>query len=335
MATTADVQVPQLPSATVPLTGAELVPLAQGGILSQTPVSAIAAAASATPHAPLFSTQYNNAGAFGGVGPGTAGQLYTSNGNAAPTFQDAAPLLAPTISDAEQQNVFRSVIVGASGTSLTLQGGLTLSGSGSASASAFAPATSLAGSFVRMIISNTGNTNVPGGFFPGSANDAVYRACSGSVLAGGFRLFMRFVLDQTRATQRLFIGMNASVNPIGAAINPSTLVNCMGLALDDSQTNLQFIHNDGSGAAATTDLGITPASLMGKVLDFEILCPTNGTSFTWQLTVRDTGTVYSGTVTTDLPAADVGLWPILFTNTGGQVASTDIGFSRCSLWTNF
>lgn len=56
---------------------------AVGGVLS--------ASSGGTPAGSAYSTQYNNAGSFGGTGPGTAGQVLTSNGaGAAPTYQAAS-----------------------------------------------------------------------------------------------------------------------------------------------------------------------------------------------------------------------------------------------------
>lgn len=87
-----DTPISALPTA-VALTGAEIVPVVQSGTTVQTTVTAIAA--KATPLLPggaTFATQYNNAGAFAGVGPGTVGQSLVSNGTGvAPSYQTLSP----------------------------------------------------------------------------------------------------------------------------------------------------------------------------------------------------------------------------------------------------
>lgn len=59
----------QLPAATIPLSGTELLPLVQNGVTKKAPVSAIpgTGGGSGTPGGSNTQCQYNNAGAFGGI----------------------------------------------------------------------------------------------------------------------------------------------------------------------------------------------------------------------------------------------------------------------------
>jgi hypothetical protein len=104
MSDTTDTPISALDPATLPLSGTEQLPLVQGTNTVRAAASAVAALAAATPGGAPFTTQINQAGAFGGVGPGTVGQVLVSNGpSAAPSFQNqgsgaAFDLLYPQVS---------------------------------------------------------------------------------------------------------------------------------------------------------------------------------------------------------------------------------------------
>mgnify|MGYP000365593319 CR=1 FL=1 len=52
----------------------------------------------------------------------------------------------------------------------------------------------------------------------------------------------------------LFFGLDSTMADLGN-VDPSTLLNCVGIGKDASDTNLHVIHNDGTGVATKIDLG--------------------------------------------------------------------------------
>lgn len=122
---------------------------------------------------------------------------------------------------------------------------------------------------------------------------------------GGFHFITRFGISDAVAvaTGRLFVGMTATTSVL-ANVNPSTLLNLIGVGADSTDTNLQIIHNDGAGVATKIDLGASfPANTRNiDAYELALFCPPNGSSVFYTVTNLTTGVIASGELTTDLPA---------------------------------
>lgn len=73
---------------------------------------------------------------------------------------------------------------------------------------------------------------------------------------GGFHLVWRWgpATGVATATHRAFTGMrNTTATPTD--VNPSAQTNLFGMGYDSADTNIQFMHNDGTGTATKIDLG--------------------------------------------------------------------------------
>ena len=88
----------------------------------------------------------------------------------------------------------------------------------------------------------------------------------------------------------------------------------------NTDTNWNFIVNDGGATATTASTGI--AFTPGNVYEMEILCPPGATSITWTIWDRTAGTTATGTVSTDLPGATTALYPVALLSTVDAVART-------------
>lgn len=120
---------------------------------------------------------------------------------------------------------------------------------------------------------------------------------------GGFRLRWRFGLEGFTAGHRCFIGLspNAAAFPSGA-VDPSTLVNIVALAFDDTDTNWQIMQNDAAGAATKTDLGAGFAMNTTSLLELTLEVEPSGSDVNYTLRNLSLGTQTSGTVNGNLPA---------------------------------
>jgi hypothetical protein len=137
---------------------------------------------------------------------------------------------------------------------------------------------------------------------------------------GGFFMTCRWGPSTGAAlsTHRGFCGMRTG-NPSDA--NPSTLANIIGMAWDSGDTNIQFMHNDGSGTATKIDLGSAfprPSVVRQDVYELTLFSPP-GTTQVVSYRVRDllSGAEATGTVTTDLPSTATGLVPAVHMSVGG------------------
>lgn len=142
---------------------------------------------------------------------------------------------------------------------------------------------------------------------------------------GGFYYKTRVsVLTGVIATQRLFAGMsNVSAH---TDVEPSSLINSLGFGWDAADTNIQFMHNDGAGTATKVDTGIAVAAAdRDSVYDIELYVAPGSTTIYYYIENLVTAASYSGSATTDYPAAATWLEPYAYTSVGG--VSNVIGLS--------
>lgn len=133
------------------------------------------------------------------------------------------------------------------------------------------------------------------------------------------------------ATSRAFVGLrNLSTAPTD--VEPSTLINCIGMGWDAADTNVQIMHNDGSGACTKIDLGFAvPTADRTQLYELEMFSPKGTTqSVTYTVTNINTGAVATGTVTTNLPGTTALLSSQGWMSVGGT--SSVIGIALNSMW---
>ena len=251
-----------------------------------------------TPGGSDTQVQFNNAGAFGG-----ASNVKIVGGNL--TLADAAFPSAPS---AGHTTVFmdlmanRSLVgaIGSDGTHLDFQPalfnsttymwlagtGTTLAinwgtsftarnnGQNAAQAHPTKASTNAITSMNRATFS-TGTTATGASGIQSSATNAWRGNASG---LGGFFFFARFALEARSGTHRLFVGLSANNATLNA--QPSTLNNTLGIGLDSSDTNLQFMIKN---TATTTKIDTTIAADTSTIYDFYMYCEPNGSTIYFEL----------------------------------------------------
>lgn len=151
----------------------------------------------------------------------------------------------------------------------------------------------------------------------------VYRAFTGLPKNGGFLADFAFgfkAATGAKSDMRVLVG----VNPRGsyaANVEPSTMLNCFFLGKDSGDANLQAMVNDGAGTCTKTDLGITAASLMGKLLRLRVYSPPGGASMTLNLHNISDDLHYIVTAVANLPALDTAMALHMIANTGPTTAT--------------
>jgi hypothetical protein len=85
---------------------------------------------------------------------------------------------------------------------------------------------------------------------------------------------------------------------------------------------MQIIHNDGSGAATTVDLGSSFPCNVSNLYEITFACAPNSSTVGYQIKILGTTTQANGTISTDLPASTQFLAPQLIrtNNTASAVA---------------
>lgn len=156
------------------------------------------------------------------------------------------------------------------------------------------------------------------------AADECVANTTGPDRAAGFHFRIRFGRNNVVGTERFFCGLAPSAAENGAN-DPSSLINCIGIGKDGADTNLYFMHNDGSGTATKVDLGF--AMTAGIALELSLFVPIGGGSCDYTLTLLNEplssspSPVYRGTVSTNLPDDDARLYWRLWASVGGTSGS--------------
>ena len=152
---------------------------------------------------------------------------------------------------------------------------------------------------------------------------------------GGFFLVWRWGVGRggTISTHRAFCGMRGST-ATSTDVDPSTLPNIVGMGWDSTDTNIQFMHNDGSGTATKIDLGSglpKPSTSDNTMYEIAMFAPPGTTqSLTYLVTDLVTGNTATGVVTTDIPTTGQLLAPRGNISVGGT--SSVIGFVTSTVY---
>ncbi len=117
---------------------------------------------------------------------------------------------------------------------------------------------------------------------------------------GGGEFVCRFGPSQLPTGPRLFVGLTASTF-IGQTIEPSAFTaNYAVFAKDSTDTNIQFLTNSNAGAGTKIDTGIALAA--NGLYEASVWIEPGGGRIYGLLMRLDTGEVWYGSTTTDIPA---------------------------------
>lgn len=150
---------------------------------------------------------------------------------------------------------------------------------------------------------------------------------------GGFFFSSRFGVSDASAvaTPRMFVGMYGSASAIGN-VQPTTLLNTIGVGCDAGEAVLKMIWNDSASTASTLSLGANfPTNTLSTDLyEFNLYAPSNASYVNYQVINLRTGSVAEGQLTTNIPAATQLLAPHFWRNNGTTAKA--VGLDLVSLY---
>lgn len=124
----------------------------------------------------------------------------------------------------------------------------------------------------------------------------------------------------TGTTGRFFMGFRGSASA-PTDVDPSAATNCVGMGYDATDTNLQIMTNDASGAATKTSLGIAkPTTDRANLWELILHAVPNGSSIDWVFSDYSsswTPTPQTGNIAADLPTSTALLVPFFMASVGG------------------
>ena len=128
----------------------------------------------------------------------------------------------------------------------------------------------------------------------------------------------------TVAGARSFVGLtNSFAAPNN--VEPTTLVNCVGLARLSTSNNWHIIHNDASGVATSIDLGSGyPSNTLEIDLIYLRLTFNTDSTISYVVANKTTNISTSGILSTNLPA--IGLYETIWTTNNATALAARLGF---------
>ena len=149
---------------------------------------------------------------------------------------------------------------------------------------------------------------------------------------GGFKFSCGFGFHAGMASgginRRMFVGFQSSgVAPTD--IEPSTVTSCFFFGLDNGDVNIQFMHNDGAGTCTKIDTGL-PRPTADQV-DFycvEFLSVAGSSVLNYKIINELNGTMFSGSVSTNLPSNTTALAPRAWLSAGGVSSAVGISMNH-------
>lgn len=169
------------------------------------------------------------------------------------------------------------------------------------------------------ILVNTASTTAVACLY-GNSGNKWFRGYNALPGAGGFDFFCRFgIATGAAATNRIFAGLAGSQSA-PTDVNPSTLLDIIGICADSADANLSIMFNDNAGTATKINLGTSfakPTVDNTGVFEVRIFCyPMSGEIY---YTARNvvTGVVKAGFMYSNLPAAATLMSPRAWVSVGG------------------
>lgn len=130
---------------------------------------------------------------------------------------------------------------------------------------------------------------------------------------GGFHMVMRFGLSTGIVSTSAWYAGTRSSTSAPTAVNPSTLLDSLGVGCDSGDTQIQFIFNDASGVGTKVSTGLNRPTV-ATAYELTLWAPRGGSSV--QITLRDLSTMlqytYDTGVSTNIPASNTLLAPHVY-----------------------
>lgn len=145
---------------------------------------------------------------------------------------------------------------------------------------------------------------------------------------GGFRVEFDWGVVTTQTTMRIAVGLKSTAAFVLSTNEPSALTDFIAMACDAGDTNMQIMHNDGSGTATKVDLGSSFPKTANVVYRAVFEAAANGSTVDYEVTRLDSAATASGTLSSNLPSSTTFMLPAYSFGNGGTAAAAAGCFFR-------
>lgn len=153
-----------------------------------------------------------------------------------------------------------------------------------------------------------------------------------SYLGGGFDCSFTFFLKVYATSSYRFSVAIRGANAVPTNVDPSTLLNNVQFAMDSGDSTIQLMHNDGLGTCTKVNTGMARPTVDNDNV-FVAKFYNDGITGNIVATLIDlkTNTVFTHTITSDLPAGNLPAYMNLYSSNGPVTAQAGIGIISIDL----
>ncbi len=151
------------------------------------------------------------------------------------------------------------------------------------------------------------------------------------VKSGGFFAVFKTGISSSVVGQRQVVGLSSNTSAFATTLQPSAITNSIILANDNTDSNMQIMHNDASGTCTKIDLGTAfpaGASAANNVYELTMFCEPNGNTVEYSVKNITTNVITSGVISTNLPPKTTMLYPRVYANNNNVATAVTINMFR-------
>lgn len=194
---------------------------------------------------------------------------------------------------------------------------------GAFSSAAVAASTNLLTSYPRLVATTSALANN----HKQQASNYAHYWLGNAAGMGGFRIEMTWGVVTTAANMRTAVGLGASV-PDLAAGDASAHVSCIFMGCDDTDTQMQLMHNDSAGTCTKIPLGADFPKSNNVVYRLTLEAAAMATVVDYTVARLDSAFAVRGSIATNLPASTAFMQPFLVVGNGATASAASIAFLR-------
>jgi hypothetical protein len=165
------------------------------------------------------------------------------------------------------------------------------------------------------------SSNASGSTGSGTANSGLIYWFGNASGLGGFEVEFWHGIEATHTSISFAAGLfNATaLAALSGGADPSSKINCILMGADQADTNMQIMHNDGSGTCTKVPLGASFPKTAGVMYYVKFSAASNSSSVDYTVERLDSAASASGTLSSDLPGNTLFLNPQFVVGKGAVV----------------
>jgi hypothetical protein len=149
-----------------------------------------------------------------------------------------------------------------------------------------------------------------------------------AAFGAGSKITFDVVFPAYVSTQRIFVGYTSTFGQISSTVDPSAILNIIGIGKDAADATLQFMFNNGSGTATKVNTGITPTVNDEYLITIELPSNTTSSTVTIERRTKTASTKNSATNSAKIPTAGTLMYWHVVSNSAAISTAPVVGIKQ-------